>query len=261
MNQLRITMFQTDIVWNNKDKNLCCLREKLCAIRGTTEIVVLPEMFSTGFTMQSDLLAEPMSGNTIDSLKSYAAQFEIAICGSFICKDGNGYYNRGFFITPDQQIYYYDKHHLFRMGDEQAHFSSGHNQLIFSYKGWNICLLVCYDLRFPVWSRNVDNSYDLLIYVANWPQARRRVWDALLLARALENQAYVCGVNRVGIDGNHLQYSGGSVIYSPKGDKLNFVPDNQEGHATQCIDLDSLHIFRQKFPVWMDADTFIIENP
>ncbi len=258
MDTLRVTILQTDIVWNDKDKNLCCLRDKLDELRGATEIVVLPEMFSTGFSMESDALAEPITGHTIETLKQYAALYQLALCGSFICKDQEHYYNRAFFITP-QDAFYYDKRHLFRMGDEQKYFSAGQQQQIISYKGWNICLLVCYDLRFPVWSRNVDNGYDLLIYVANWPKARRKVWDALLVARALENQVYVCGVNRVGTDGNNLPYDGGSAIYSAKGELLTSVPNNQEGYATQALSLEALNSFRDKFPVWMDADRFKIE--
>ena len=256
MHPLKISIVQTDIAWENKQENLRMLREKLHALRGTTEIVVLPEMFSTGFTMKSRELAEPVSGITVRILKELAADFQLALCGSFICSERSNYYNRAFFITPEGEEFYYDKRHLFRMGNEAEYFSSGNNKLIISYRGWNICLLVCYDLRFPVWSRNVNNEYDLLIYVASCPQARRLAWDTLLCARALENMCYVCGVNRIGVDGNKLIYNGGSVVFSAKGEVLASVPDGEEGIETVSLSLISLQQLRDKFPVWKDADAF-----
>ena len=256
MHPLKISIVQTDIAWENKQENLRMLREKLHALRGTTEIVVLPEMFSTGFTMKSRELAEPVSGITVRILKELAADFQLALCGSFICSERSNYYNRAFFITPEGEEFYYDKRHLFRMGNEAEYFSSGNNKLIISYRGWNICLLVCYDLRFPVWSRNVNNEYDLLIYVASWPQARRLAWDTLLCARALENMCYVCGVNRIGVDGNKLIYNGGSVVFSAKGEVLASVPDGEEGIETVSLSLISLQQLRDKCPVWKDADAF-----
>ena len=256
MHSLKISIVQTDIAWENKQENLRMLREKLHALRGTTEIVVLPEMFSTGFTMKSRALAEPVSGITVRILKELAADFQLALCGSFICSERSNYYNRAFFITPKGEEFYYDKRHLFRMGNEAEHFSAGNNKLIISYRGWNICLLVCYDLRFPVWSRNVNNEYDLLIYMASWPQARRLAWDTLLCARALENMCYVCGVNRIGVDGNKLIYNGGSVVFSAKGEVLASVPDGEEGIETVSLSLISLQQLRDKFPVWKDADAF-----
>ena len=256
MHPLKISIVQTDIAWENKQENLRMLREKLHALRGTTEIVVLPEMFSTGFTMKSRELAEPVSGITVRILKELAADFQLALCGSFICSERSNYYNRAFFITPEGEEFYYDKRHLFRMGNEAEYFSAGNNKLIISYRGWNICLLVCYDLRFPVWSRNVNNEYDLLIYMASWPQARRLAWDTLLCARALENMCYVCGVNRIGVDGNKLIYNGGSVVFSPKGEPLASVPVGEEGIETVSLSLISLQQLRDKFPVWKDADAF-----
>ncbi|UBD67255.1 amidohydrolase [Bacteroides salyersiae] len=256
MHPLKISIVQTDIAWENKQENLRMLREKLHALRGTTEIVVLPEMFSTGFTMKSRELAEPVSGITVRILKELAADFQLALCGSFICSERSNYYNRAFFITPEGEEFYYDKRHLFRMGNEAEYFSAGNNKLIISYRGWNICLLVCYDLRFPVWSRNVNNEYDLLIYMASWLQARRLAWDTLLCARALENMCYVCGVNRIGVDGNKLIYNGGSVVFSAKGEVLASVPDGEEGIETVSLSLISLQQLRDKFPVWKDADAF-----
>ena len=246
MHPLKISIVQTDIAWENKQENLRMLREKLHALRGTTEIVVLPEMFSTGLTMKSRELAEPVSGITVRILKELAADFQLALCGSFICSERSNYYNRAFFITPEGEEFYYDKRHLFRMGNEAEYFSSGNNKLIISYRGWNICLLVCY----------VNNEYDLLIYVASWPQARRLAWDTLLCARALENMCYVCGVNRIGVDGNKLIYNGGSVVFSAKGEVLASVPDGEEGIETVSLSLISLQQLRDKFPVWKDADAF-----
>lgn len=256
MDSIRISIVQVDIVWEDKQENLRLLHEKLQSLRGTTEIVVLPEMFSTGFSMQSNILAESNTGTTITTLKQWAYQFQLAICGSFIATDNGQFYNRAFFLTPDGEDYYYDKRHLFRMGREAEHFSAGNKQLIIPYQGWNICLLVCYDLRFPIWSRNVNNQYDLLIYVANWPVPRRLVWDTLLRARALENQCYVCGVNRIGIDGYHLNYNGGSIVYAATGEEVVSLPDATEGISTATLNLTTLNQFRKKFPVWKDADEF-----
>lgn len=258
MLQLRISIVQTDIVWENKQENLRLFHEKLQTLRGTTEIVVLPEMFSTGFSMNSRELAEPISGPTLSTLRKWATEFQFAITGSYIASDIGNYYNRAFFLTPEGNEYFYDKRHLFRMGKEAEHFTTGNQRIVIPYLGWNICLQICYDLRFPVWSRNRNNEYDLLIYVASWPAPRRLVWDTLLQARALENMCYVCGVNRIGIDGNQLVYNGGSILYSAKGEILSSIPDNQAGIATSSINLDSLRYFRKKFPVWKDADNFSI---
>lgn len=256
MDSLRISIIQTDIIWENKQENLRLQEKKLQSLRGTTEIAVLPEMFSTGFSMQSSELAEPNSGITVTVLKQWASQFQMAICGSYIATDNGCFYNRAFFLTPDGEEFFYDKRHLFRMGREAEYFSAGNKRTVISYLGWNICLLICYDLRFPVWSRNINNEYDLLIYVANWPASRRLAWDTLLRARALENQCYVCGVNRVGTDGHHLSYNGGSKIYSALGTEIASLPDEEEGIRTAPLTLSALRQFREKFPAWKDADGF-----
>jgi Predicted amidohydrolase len=256
MDSLRISIIQTDIIWENKQENLRLQEKKLQSLRGTTEIAVLPEMFSTGFSMQSSELAEPNSGITVTVLKQWASQFQMAICGSYIATDNGCFYNRAFFLTPEGEEFFYDKRHLFRMGREAEYFSAGNKRTVISYLGWNICLLICYDLRFPVWSRNINNEYDLLIYVANWPASRRLAWDTLLRARALENQCYVCGVNRVGTDGHHLSYNGGSKIYSALGTEIASLPDEEEGIRTAPLTLSALRQFREKFPAWKDADGF-----
>ena len=258
MDSIRVSIIQTDIVWENKQENLRLLHEKLQSLRGTTEIVVLPEMFSTGFSMQSQTLAEPNSGKTISTLKQWASLFQLAICGSYIATDNGQFYNRAFFLTPEGEYYFYDKRHLFRMGREAEHFSAGNKRIIIPYHGWNICLLVCYDLRFPVWSRNVKNEYDLLIYVASWPTPRIQAWNTLLCARAIENQCYVCGVNRIGQDGNGLCYPGYSALYGPKGENLAGTPDSEEKIQTIELSLEALTTFRHKFPCWKDADPFLL---
>ncbi|KAA6342093.1 omega-amidase [termite gut metagenome] len=258
MCQLRLSIVQTDIVWEDKQANLRNLKDKLEKLSGTTDLIVLPEMFSTGFSMKSHVLAEPVSDNTITTLRKQAARYQFAIAGSFIARENNAYYNRGFFLTPQGEAFFYDKRHLFRPGREGEYFSSGNRRVIIPYCGWNICVMVCYDLRFPVWSRNVNNEYDLLIYVANWPSPRRRVWDTLLEARAIENLSYVCGVNRVGTDGGILHYDGGSAVYSPKGEKLTAIPDGKECVETISLDLSSLRTFRERFSVWKDADSFTL---
>lgn len=266
MNPLRISLLQTDLVWEDKQANLRRLREKLESIRGATEIVVLPETFSTGFSMNPSTLAEPADGDTLNTLRRWSAEFHVALTGSYIACDTSTttpsnpcYYNRAFFLTPEGETYYYDKRHLFRMGHETECYTPGRIRPVISYHGWNILLQICYDLRFPVWSRNRHNEYDLLIYVANWPASRRRVWDILLQARAIENISYVCGVNRIGKDFHGIRHDGGSAVYSPKGEPLICMPDETEELATVTLDADALLRFRKKFHAWKDADDFSLE--
>lgn len=263
---VRITALQTDIIWEEKQANLRLLHERLKNLCGKTEIVVLPETFSTGFSMNARQLAEGAEEETVTTLLRWAKEYQLALAGSYIAcenrtswaKETPIYTNRAFFLTPQGEVHYYDKRHLFRMGGERTNFTPGTNRPVITYRGWKILLQICYDLRFPVWSRNVNNEYDLLIYVANWPASRRRVWDVLLQARALENQCYLCGVNRIGNDGNGLAHNGGSVIYSPKGELLGSVPDNTDGDCTVTLEKEQLIRFRERFPVWMDADTFTV---
>ena len=217
---LRISMIQSHIIWEDREENLGYYGELLRRVSGRTDLAVLPETFTTGFSMDVEKQADTMESQTVPTIKEWAKKYKLAVAGSFIAKDNGKFYNRAFFITPEGEEYYYDKRHLFRMAEEDKHFSAGDKRLIVPYKGWNICLQVCYDLRFPVWSRNVNNEYDLLIYVANWPEARKKAWKALLHARAIENMAYVCGVNRVGVDGKGFLFRGDSMIYNAKGKKL-----------------------------------------
>lgn len=254
--QLRISLVQSDICWENREASLLYFRKKISRLRGRTDLAVLPEMFTTGFSMNVSANADTMEGNTVATLKSWAEEMGFAITGSFIAREDDSCFNRAFFITPSGECHTYDKRHLFRMAGEHNYYSSGSSREIIQYKGWNIRLLVCYDLRFPVWSRNVDNAYDLLIYVANWPDSRISAWNTLLPARAVENLAYVCGVNRIGVDGKGINYSGCSAVYSPKGSKLARVPANKETTRTCAIGKAELNKLRQKFPVWKDADPF-----
>lgn len=261
MNPLRVTLWQTDIAWEDKSANLDRLRLLLEELRGQTELVVLPETFSTGFSMHPAALAESVDGPTLTSLRQWAATYGVAIAGSYIAcntpHDGH-YRNRAFFLTPEGDAYYYDKRHLFRMGRETEYYAPGHERLIVHYRGWAICLLVCYDLRFPVWSRNRRNEYDLLIYVANWPASRRKAWDILLQARAVENISYVCGVNRVGDDLHGVLHDGGTAAWSPRGERMASIPDHATGTVTLTLDGDALQRFRERFPAWKDADEFTI---
>lgn len=252
---LAISLVQFDIVWEDKEANLCYIENIIPTLEGKTDIIVLPEMFSTGFTMKSREMAEPFTGKTVVRLKQLAEKYNIALCGSYIASDNGQYYNRGFFISAED-VHYYDKRHLFRLGDEPQFFSAGKEKVIFRYKGFNICLLVCYDLRFPVWSRNIANEYDLLIYVANWPASRFKIWNSLLTARAIENLCYVCGVNRTGADGYNLNYLGESQLIDAKGDKIIDLGQKQNEISTVYISKKKLEDFRLKFPVWKDADKF-----
>lgn len=258
-----------DIAWRNKQENLRWVCQQLQQLSGTTEIVVLPEMFSTGFSMHPASLAEVNEGETITALQEWAREFNLAIAGSFIAKeetaaednaaeDNAVYYNRAFFISPESEVCFRDKHHLFRMGGEHRVYQPGKSREIIHYRGWRILLQVCYDLRFPVWSRCRDNEYDLLIYVANWPEARQTAWDTLLRARAIENLCYVAGCNRVGEDGGGMHHAGGSAIVDFKGEYLASFTKNEEGMATATLFLDAVNSFRERFPAFQDADSFTL---
>lgn len=258
MDNLRISLVQQNIAWEDKEMNLSYMHDMVYALRNETDIVVFPEMCTTGFSMNSHKLAETNEENTISQIKSWSKKYNLAISGSFIAKQGAEYYNRGFFITPYDE-HYYDKRHLFRMGAEAESFSAGKEKVVFEYKGYNICLLICYDIRFPVWSRNIDMRYDLLIFVANWPASRINVWESLLTSRALENMSYVCGVNRVGVDGIGIKYNGYSKLINAKGEELINMRNNQSEVETSEISKLELDQFRNKFPVWMDADRFEVK--
>lgn len=255
---MRVTLVQNDIVWEHPEANLLYYDSLLAGLTSKTDLVLLPELCTTGFSMKTAELAESDTDRTITTLSHMAVNYNMAIAGSFIglASNGKDSYNRGFFLHPDGRRDFSNKRHLFRMGEETAHFLPGNDRTIISYRGWNIRLLICYDLRFPVWSRNIDNGYDLLLVCANWPAPRRHVWSSLLTARALENMSYVCGVNRVGTDGEGLSYSGDSCLIDAYGNALTTMQPDLVQVETVDIDLESLHRFRDKFPAWMDADRF-----
>lgn len=257
-NSLRVSLIQTDIAWEEKECNLLSFTSKIRSQKGNTDLVVLPEMCTTGFSMHSRQLAEPPDGKSMTTFRELAIENNLAIAGSLIIEENEEYFNRGFFFLPDGSFYSYDKRHLFRMGKEDRYFSAGNKRLIVRYKNWNICLMICYDLRFPVWCRNQKNEYDLLLFVASWPESRIKVWENLLVARALENLSYVAGVNRVGRDGYNLNYCGKSMIIDPKGKTVLVCPDETEQIGTCALSLDELQQFRKKFPAGEDADSFMI---
>ncbi|HBF88336.1 MAG TPA: amidohydrolase [Bacteroidales bacterium] len=258
MTNLRVSIVQSDLIWEDVSANLSHHYELIKNLKGKTDLIVLPEMFTTGFSLQVKQLAQTMNSKTIDWLTQTARELNVAISGSVIIQENDNFYNRHFFVHPDQKINYYDKRHLFRMGDEHKRFTAGSKQVIVNYKNWRINLLTCYDLRFPVWSRN-RNNYDLAIYVANWPDSRKFVWNTLLSARAIENQIYVIGVNRVGIDGMNLNYSGNSKIIHPKGHAISEIEEYKQNVITTKILKSELEDFRKAFPVLLDSDRFEIE--
>lgn len=265
MPSLSITTIQTNIAWEDINANLQMLEGKINSIIEPTEIVVLPEMFSTGFSMRPLLFAETMEGETVDWMKRIASNNKIILTGSIIIKEGENYFNRLIWMLPNEQYGYYDKRHLFAYAGEDKFYAAGNKRLIASVKGWRINLQVCYDLRFPVWARQSPAAikeknipeYDLLIYVANWPEKRNHAWKTLLCARAIENQCYVIGVNRVGSDGNNIYHSGNSLIISPLGEVLYHMAD-EEDIFTITLDSETLDEVRKKFPFWKDSDDFIL---
>lgn len=251
---LKITGIQSDLHWENPEANHKHLLEKLRKAP-KADAYILPEMFSTGFSMETEKLAEPMDGSTHNWMKTTAAELNAAVAGSVIIRDAGKFYNRFLWVSPDGKTAHYDKRHRFTMADEHHHFSAGNAHTITELKGWRIMLQVCYDLRFPVWSRN-RNNYDLLIYVANWPAARAAAWSKLLLARAIENQCYVVGVNRVGTDGKDIDYSGNSAIIDPKGEYIVQGEAHRDEAFSATLNHKDLIDFREKFPVLYDADGF-----
>ncbi len=253
---LTISIIQTNLFWENTVANLAMFEEKIEVI-GQTDLIVLPEMFSTGFTMQPEKVSEPMNFTTFKWMKMMAEKTGAIITGSCVIKENDNYYNRLIWMQPDGNYDCYDKKHLFRMGGEDAIYKAGTSKIIKEVKGFKICPLICYDLRFPVWARNINLEYDVLIYVANWPAVRRNVWNTLLQARAIENQCYVVGTNIVGTDGNGLNYCGDSVIVDFKGTPLE-TKYNEEAIITQTIDKAALVDFRAKFPAYLDADSFTL---
>lgn len=257
MQNLRITLVQTDLHWENTLANLAMLEEKLFNLPETTDLIILPEMFNSGFSQNVKATAEPMNFTTHRWMKQLAAQTNAAIAGSIAIKEDGKVVNRLLWVEPDGTTVFYDKRHLYRMGFENESFTAGSEKLIVSWRGWNICPLICYDVRFPVWARNVNLEYDFLFYVASWPAQRDYVWQSLLTARALENLSYVAGVNRIGTDGNDINHVGSTVLYNFKGIAQNEAND-QEVILQFTLSKSELTRFREKFPAYLDADGFEI---
>lgn len=263
---MKVTIIQTALTWEDPIKNREHFGKLISSIKENSDLIVLPEMFTTGFTMNPKKMAEPSNGETLAWLKQKASEKNCVITGSVAVSDGGKYYNRLFWVEPNGTVSSYDKRHLFRMAHEEEHYSMGTKKIIKSINDWNICPLVCYDLRFPVWSRNVFKktngsytpSYDVLIYVANWPEVRNYPWKQLLIARAIENQAYVIGVNRIGTDGNNFAHSGDSMVINPRGEIISKTKANEESLETISLDRSYLEEYRKAFPVGLDADDFTL---
>jgi len=261
MSSLTITLIQTNLHWEDKKATLDVLSKKIEGLNEKTEVIILPEMFSTGFSMKPEILAEDMNGETIQWMRKTAAEKKVILTGSVMINEDDKYFNRLLWMLPNGEYGVYDKRHLFAYGNEHTHFTAGDKRLIASVKGWKINLQVCYDLRFPVWARQSPASpapeYDLLVVVANWPQQRILAWKTLLTARAIENQCYVVGVNRVGDDGNGIHYNGESMIIDPMGEILYNKKDDED-IFTYTLQKERLTEIRNKFPFLSDADSFNI---
>lgn len=250
---MRLSIVQPDLRWEDKNANISHLTRLLQPLKGLTDLVILPEMFTTGFTMNHNVSEDP-SGSTYIWMKNMAAENSYAVCGSYPVSENNNYYNRFFFVSPQGQTWTYDKRHLFSMGDEDRFYAKGRSRTIFKYLGFRIIPFICYDLRFPVWCRNND-EYDLAIFVSSWPQSRINAWNSLLAGRSIENQCYTAGSNRIGIDGNDVRHNGNSQIINPKGEVIANAAD-KEGVITATLNIDELNDLRIKFNVLKDRDTF-----
>jgi len=254
---MKITLIQSDLFWEDKNKNLEKIGKIISQSPSDSDLVILPEMFNTGFSMKAREMSERDGPVTLEWMIDIAGKFNFGVCGSYIVEENNHFYNRWIFASPEKEIWTYDKRHLFILSGEAKHFTRGTKRMVFSFRGLRICPNICYDLRFPVWSR-IRNDYDLLINSANWPESRRDVWITLLKARALENQCFVAGVNRIGIDGTGIKYCGDSMIIGPRGEIVASGKQNTECIISGDISLDNLADFRNKFPVLNDADDFTI---
>ncbi|MGB9696298.1 MAG: amidohydrolase [Ignavibacteria bacterium] len=257
MEYIKISIIQTDLYWENIPANLKALKSKIIRLKNKTDLIILPEMFTTGFTMNAEKLAETSNGSTHNFLKEMSATTGAYLCGSIIYKNKDKYFNRLLVSAPSGYLWHYDKRHLFRMAKENHIYSGGKHQLVLTIKTWRVAFFVCYDLRFPVWCRNVNNKYDIAVFVANWPERRIDHWRQLLIARAIENQSFVVGVNRIGYDGNGVYFNGNSLIIDPLG-KIIFDAKSNAIYKTVTFEKHILHKFRSKFPVYKDADRFII---
>ncbi len=257
-NLLKVAAIQSDLFWENKSANLSMFEEKCWQIEQEVDVIILPEMFTTGFSMNVEALAEPFEFHTLKWMKQMAKLKNALLIGSFIVKEGSSFYNRLAAVKPSGEVRYYDKRHLFPLSFENDFFEAGKQRLVVEHNGWKICPLICYDLRFPVWSSNVGLAFDVLVYIANWPGKRKEHWDVLLKARAIENQVYTVGVNRVGVDGHELSYSGDSAAYSFDG-RLLALSQNEEILYFE-FQKEPMDQYRQSFPIWKSMDDFEIKS-
>ncbi|MBS1646550.1 MAG: amidohydrolase [Bacteroidetes bacterium] len=263
---LAVTLIQTSLVWENPEANINNLSKLIAPIQ-QSDVLVLPEMFTTGFTMKPQQLAEPANGMGLQWMRQQALEKNAALVGSLCVSEQKKYYNRLYWVEP-HTVFQYEKRHLFRMGEEHQHYTAGTKKIIIQKKGWNILPLVCYDLRFPAWSRNqwhiqndtLQAQYDVLLYVANWPEVRSYAFKQLLIARAIENQCYVVAVNRIGMDGNGISHSGDSMIINPLGSLISNTKAHEEKTETVMLDMEFLTDCRKKFPVGLDADEIQIKE-
>ena len=259
---MKIAAVQFDIAWEAPEENLKRIESMLEVDSGSYDLILLPEMFATGFTMEPEPVAEEMDGTSVRWMQQYAGMHDVCVIGSLVIREEGRFYNRMLAFTPEGLVYQYDKRHLFTMAGEHNRYTPGNTKGSFEWRGWKISGQICYDLRFPVWSRqDKENLFDLLLYAANWPEPRISHWKALLGARAIENQCYVAGVSRVGLDGLGIHYSGDSMIVDPKGNILRTFTRNA-GIISATLDKEELEAYRKKFPAWQDADTFsVITDP
>ena len=262
MKNIDVTIIQSDLIWENREVNLSNFEAKIQKLKNKQDLIILPEMFNTAFSMKPEEFAEQSSSTTHKWMQKMSSESNSHIAASYMVNIDEKYYNRFIIMSPDGSFQKYDKRHLFRMGGEHNHFTAGRDSLIFDINGWKIKALICYDLRFPVFAKNnYDNGvydYDALIYVANWPKVRNHIWEILLRARALENQAIVIGVNRVGDDGNALAHAGSSCIIDAKGDYIIEPKKDEEFIATASLNYSDLQLFRDKFTVGLDWDNYEI---
>lgn len=261
MQNLKVTLIQTNIIWENIDANLKRYDEQYLSkiLPNQTDLILFPELFSTGFSMKTQELAEEMKGLTIKWMQKWATKLNTQIGGSLIIKENNQYFNRFVIVSKNGVETQYDKKHLFRMGEENNHFTAGNERVVYTLKGWKLLLQVCYDLRFPVYSRNqtinAEKEYDAVIYIANWPEVRSRIWSTLLKARAIENQAFCVGLNRVNKDGHDMNHSGNSAIIDPWGNEVLTIKQNVENLTTFELDREIIVDINNRFPAYLDADS------
>jgi len=259
LSSMRTTLVQTDLVWEDPAANRIQFEVLLAPLAGITDLVLLPEMFTTGFSMRPEALAETMDGETVNWMLEHARRLDAVVCGSFICNEAGLFYNRLIVAFPDGKTMHYDKRHRFSLAGEHKHYAMGTERLIFEWRGWRICPMICYDLRFPVWNRQQNDRYDLIFFVANWPARRANHWRSLLPARSIENQAFVAGVNIIGTDGNGHEYTGDSMLLDHAGNEI--LPlGNQKGAFTTELSLDDLQKYRSAFPFLDDADLFVLNT-